>query len=321
MRDEPGGAPRPASAQGQLLGAVAEIQADLEAIERDVALCVERNFGARQVAGDVIERQLLDRIDGLLATAAQPGPLLGLRQAAEQVQRRLEAIDQQLFRRIRAEIRSGLYRLNELRELIAETAGTSVSDGGPASRGGYDSLDLLINGLLGTTSPPVAERELEPDMVYYQKTPARVLCELIEQANLTQADLFYDLGSGLGHAPILVSLLSAAQARGVEFEPAYCAYAQACAADLRLSRVAFINADARDVAYADGTVFFMYTPFRGRMLEAVLAKLRAEAYGRVIRLFTFGPCTATVAQQPWLARVDQNAPRLYRLAEFRSRQP
>jgi hypothetical protein len=39
---------------------------------------------------------------------------------------------------------------------------------------------------------------------------------------ITQADVFFDLGSGLGQVPILVNLLSGAAAKGMEFEPVYC---------------------------------------------------------------------------------------------------
>jgi SAM-dependent methyltransferase len=155
-------------------------------------------------------------------------------------------------------------------------------------------------------------------MVYYQPTPARIILELVEKANLTGKDVFYDLGSGLGQVPILVNLLSEAQAKGIEFEPAYCDYARACAAELNLSRVEFINVDARKADYSDGTVFFMYTPFEGSLLQEVLEKLRGESRKRMIKLFTYGPCTPQVSQQSWLECVDQNGNHIYKLGVFRS---
>ena len=47
--------------------------------------------------------------------------------------------------------------------------------------------------------------------------------------------------------------------------------------ELNLSEVDFINVDAREAEYADGTVFFLYTPFEGKMLLEVLGRLKEEA--------------------------------------------
>jgi hypothetical protein len=66
------------------------------------------------------------------------------------------------------------------------------------------------------------------------------------------------------------------------------------------------------------TVFFLYTPFEGRMLEQVLKRLRDESRTREIKLYTYGPCTLQVAQQNWLERVDRNGSEVYRLAIFKT---
>jgi len=156
-------------------------------------------------------------------------------------------------------------------------------------------------------------------MVFYQQTTARIIFELVEEAHLTHDDVFYDLGSGLGHVPIIAHLLSGATTRGVEFEPAYCEYASACAAGLNLACVAFINEDARTSDYSSGTAFFMYTPFTGTILHDVLERLRREAQNRTIRIFTYGPLTPHVARQPWLERVHQHNNHIAALGIFRSR--
>jgi len=102
---------------------------------------------------------------------------------------------------------------------------------------------------------------------------------------------------------LLVGLLTDAQVRGIEFEPAYCAYAQERAHSLNLSRVTFHNVDAREADYTDGTFFFLYTPFTGRILQAVLARLETEARTHPITIATYGACTRDVAQQTWLRPV------------------
>jgi hypothetical protein len=64
--------------------------------------------------------------------------------------------------------------------------------------------------------------------------------------------------------------------------------------------VEFIALDAREAALSDGNVFFLYTPFRGALLQEVLEKLRAIAARRPIRVCSFGPCTPELAQTSWL---------------------
>jgi len=129
---------------------------------------------------------------------------------------------------------------------------------------------------------------------------------------------FFDLGSGLGQVAILVNLLAGITVKGIEFEPAFCDYASDCAADLNLSNVTFINVDARKADYSEGTIFFMYTPFKGEILEDVLELLRKESLRRKIKIITYGPCTAQVAVQSWLDLVGPKNPHLYKLAVFTS---
>ena len=154
-------------------------------------------------------------------------------------------------------------------------------------------------------------------MVFYQPTPARVILQLVEEAEVTEQDVFYDLGSGLGRVPILVHLLSGSMARGIEFEPAFVAYAERCARALNV-QAEFVNADARDADYADGSVFFLYTPCRGRMLQEVISRLKAVSREREIRVCTYGPCTEEVARKDWLTRVNRGGPSPRGLAVFTS---
>src|SRR5262249_9623769 len=79
----------------------------------------------------------------------------------------------------------------------------------------YDDLDTLVAGILSTDrvveDGPV---ELDPEMVPYQPTPARLILVLIQQIRPTERDVFVDVGSGLGTVPMLVSLLTGARAVG-----------------------------------------------------------------------------------------------------------
>ena len=295
-----------------------EIQAEIEAIEKNAALYEETNFDSRVDALDTIEFNIIDRIEGLLPTTTQPEEWARLKQYAESIKRQLEDIDEKLFQRLRADIRDGLCPAPALKSLIGKYVGCHSSRDRVHDEIGYDSLDEFINGLLLLEAIPTETKVREREMVAYQQTPARIILELIEKAQLTEKDVFYDLGSGLGQVSILVHLLSGALAKGIEFEPAYCAYARMCAAGLNLSGVEFINEDARQADYADGTVFFLYTPFEGRLLQEVLEKLRRVSEQSMMRLFTYGPCTPQVSRQSWLECIDQNEAHIYKLGVFRS---
>lgn len=292
-----------------------ELRAELDALARDPALYAETSFGARAEALDTLEFAVIDRLDR--PAPRDPHQLAALRHSADELKHRLEAIDAGLFQRLRAEIRNGGLRGQTLRRAIATCTGLDPGDE-PEAAGGYDTLDAFVNGLLGITTLPVTATPREPEMVPYQKTPARIVLRLLDLAGLSERDVFFDIGAGLGHAPILVHLLCGARALGVEVEPAYCAAAAACTAGLGLSAVTFIQTDARVADYAGGTVFFLYTPFTGTMLQAVLERLRDEADKREIQLVAFGPCVPMVAQQPWLIREHTHTDAAGELAVFRS---
>ena len=302
----------------KLARVIDEIRADLEEIAKDSALYEETHFDRRVEAIDYLEFNIVDRIEGLLLTRTPPQELTLLKQDAEGVKRQLEKIDARLFRRLRADLRAGVGTGTALKGQIEKYAAHHSRPRRPSDPIDYDNLDVFIQGLLRFHAPPRETKTREPEMVAYQPTPARIILELVAKAALTATDVFYDLGSGLGQVPILVHLLSGARAKGVEFEPAYCDYARECAAELNLSRVEFVNADLRRADYSDGTVFFMYTPVEGRLLQEVLDKLRGESRRRTIRLFTYGPCTPKVARASWLRGVAPQGDHIYKLGAFAS---
>jgi len=265
----------------------------LDAMEADASLFAPRNLEARSRALDELAfLQELFRMRGL-------------------------DMDERLFRRMRQRIRAGGYTPRSLRAALERYAGYR-----PAQRAGliagYDALDVLVHGLLLPNPTPGETVIRSPEMVQYEATPARAVLAMVDDAQIGSEDVFYDLGAGLGHIVILVHLLTGAQARGVEVEPAFCAYARASAEELRLSGVRFIAADARQADYGEGTVFFLFTPFRGAMLRAVLGRLQEQAARRTIRVCTYGTCTHEVAKAPWLQVQDADMVHDFRLAVFRS---
>jgi hypothetical protein len=276
-----------------------ELYTTLDLIAQRGSLWLETNFVERA--------QALERLEWYLPDCSEPEPDTSYNQEAlTRLQRRavvlwqdLLAVNDRLFRRLRGQMRSGSITAAALYQMFE----TYVGQDGQVSYNdsyAYDCLDVFVDGLLGLGRAPQETQPILPGMIGYQATPARLVLDLIARTNLSAHDVFYDIGSGLGRVVLLAGLLSPAHARGIEFESAYCAYAQQLAQHLRLARVTFHHADARQADYTDGTVFFLYTPCTGQMLQEVLEALHVQARTRPITLATYGPCTAHVAQQPWL---------------------
>jgi Histone methylation protein DOT1 len=165
---------------------------------------------------------------------------------------------------------------------------------------GFDCRDELVSGVLQLREPSEPNLQRSPEMVPYQPTPVRHILSLIAATALAEDDIFVDLGSGLGHMPLLVSMVTGAQSLGIEVEAAYVTSARECAQGLRLNRVRFIPQDAREEDLTSGTVFYLYSPFNGSILTDVLSALRMESTRRSIRICSLGPCTRTVANETWL---------------------
>jgi Histone methylation protein DOT1 len=295
-----------------------EIQSDIESIEKKAALYEEKNFDQRTEAIDFIGFQIIDQIEELLLKTAQPAQLLSLKYRAEKVRSDLEEIDINLFQTLQENIRTGRYTGTEFKNLVKEYVDFNLDHNEHQEELGYDNLDIFINGLFCLQAMPEQTKDLEPEMVIYQKTPARVVFELVEKSHFAKEDVFFDLGSGLGQVAILVNLLAGVIAKGIEFEPAFCDYALDCAAELNLSNVEFINADARKADYSEGTVFFMFTPFKGEILQDVLMILRNESLGKKIKIITYGPCTGPVALRSWLDFAAPKDDSPYKLGIFNS---
>jgi Histone methylation protein DOT1 len=279
-----------------------EILSDIENIGNDLNLCQEKNFNARTDAIDYLEFHVIDRLNTLIESRDIPDKMNSLKEYALKVKGHLEVVNRSMFQRLRSKISEEDYRGNFLMELIDEHFDNNTDAFFQNDTIGYDNLDIFLNGLLANQDLPVETKNREREMVYYQKTPARIILELIKKAEFKRQDVFIDLGSGLGQVTILVHLLSSVISKGVEFEPAFCSYAKASAADLHLNNVEFINKDARYADYSSGTIFYLYTPFEGKMLRGVLQNLNVEAKKRKIKIFTFGPCTFEVAIQNWLIK-------------------
>ena len=272
------------------------LHALIETLEREHALEVPERLRERI--------EMLDRLDALMPDEGE------LERRVHAIRQRLEAANAAQFEAIRAAIRRGeggdaLRRWWRAGDDLACRAGD-----------GYDWRDELVAGVL-PFGEPVEASPLPPEMVFYQPTPARHVFDLLDRLALDADDVLVDLGSGLGHVPLLAAICTPARGIGIEIEPAYVASARACAQALQLANVEFVQGDARAADFSVGNVFHLYTPFTGSILRQVLDALRREARRRAFRISSFGPCTAVLAAESWLASEDAPVPD--RLAIFRTR--
>jgi hypothetical protein len=279
-----------------------EILSEIENISNNQNLYQEKNFNARTDVIDYLEFHVIDRLNALIESRDIPDKINSLKEYALKIKSHLEEVNRCMFQRLRSKISQENYRGKILIDLMDKHFDNNIHAFFLQDTIGYDNLDIFLNGLLDIHDLPGETKNREPEMVYYQKTPARIILELIKRAEFKPQDVFFDLGSGMGQVTILVNILSSVISKGVEFEPAFCSHATACAANLQLNDVEFINTDARYADYSSGTVFFMYTPIKGKMLTDVLQNLNGEAKRRKIRIFTYGPCTPEVAKQNWLIK-------------------
>lgn len=281
-----------------------DLHAIVDELERDRSLERPEQLRERVLAMDRLE-------DLMLHAPSNASPACA---ATRELQRRVQQRHAEL-----ADIQQRLCAA--VQQAIVQGAGTHALSGwlrrdDLREPWGYDHLDALIAGVLALDEPADAIAPLEPEMVFYQPTPARHVFDLIDRARLTAQDVVVDLGSGMGHVPLLVSICTPARATGIEREEAYVASAR-CAADaLRIDRATFVAQDARDADLSRGTVFYLYTPFTGDLLRHMLDRLRDQAGQRPIRVATLGPCTPHVAAEPWLRATRE--PDADRITLFRS---
>jgi hypothetical protein len=255
-------------------------------------------FGER---AEALERLDAFDLDAEASSDNVTSDQFALYRRARDLRAELEDANSRFCARIRDAIRRGAGRDALLRCAAEAASGRTERTNSTDDGDSYDYLDELVSGVFQFTVPGAPKIHLSSEMVAYQPTPARHVFEMIDRMKVTAKDVFVDLGSGLGHVPLLVAICTETRAIGIELEPAYVESARHSAEELRLGNAIFLTGDARDVDFSSGTIFYLYTPFRGSILRVVLDRLRAEANTRAIRVCTFGPCMPAVAAESWLA--------------------
>jgi predicted O-methyltransferase YrrM len=242
--------------------------------------------------------EALDRLDALLGSSeGEPRggtwPSHAVLARARLARIRLEQANETLYASVRAQIQGGLHP-----DLFLSWIDASAAI--PVAGLSYEFRDEAVAGILELEEPAVPALPRSSETVFYQPTPARHIFRLIRLSALSSADVFIDLGSGLGHVAMLIGICTGARCVGIEQEEEYVACAQRCASKLNLRRVTFLNQDACAADLSAGTIFYLYTPFLGTLLDTAIERLRQEARKRAIHVLSLGPCTAVLARAPWL---------------------
>lgn len=158
--------------------------------------------------------------------------------------------------------------------------------------------DAALEERLGLPRAPPRTAPGDHLIGYYASGVAPVVRMLLE-VPVASDDVVVDLGAGAGKVLLLTRILTGATARGVELQPALVA-AGAEAALRHGVDVSLVQGDARTAPLDDGTVFYLYLPFRGAVLNEVMGRLRAVASRHPIVVCTLGVDVERYA--PWLAR-------------------
>jgi SAM-dependent methyltransferase len=162
--------------------------------------------------------------------------------------------------------------------------------------------DAALEDRLGFSAADASAAAPGEHMIGYHASGVASVVRALREVPVSPDDVFVDLGSGLGKVVILAAMLTGATARGIELQAALVERARSCATRLGIG-ARFAAEDARDARLDDGTVFFLYVPFTGPVLAAVLERLGAVAARRAIVVCALG----VDLHAPWLVRRDLDA--------------
>lgn len=265
----------------------------IEKLEEDSLLFQQDSLRERLLAMDELDAVAggcASTISGALAFAEIEVRALAL-------QSRLESANAELYQYLRTEILCGQMQpiLRWLDDLNPEAQNAL-----PYPGLGFDARDDFMASLFQHSDPGDVSSLGSREMIAYQPTPVRHVLRLLKTVTLSADDLFVDLGSGMGHVPLMMSMLGGVRSLGIEIEPAYVANAERCSSALQLRDASFVTADVRDADFSKGTIFYLYSPFTGSILKQVLGCLREQSLTRQIKVCSLGPCTCTLAKEGWL---------------------
>ena len=163
--------------------------------------------------------------------------------------------------------------------------------------------DAWLDSVLGIDAFASDGPDLPPGCVPYIPCMADLIIQAVDRAQITNRDVFVDIGSGIGRATALTHLLTGAGAIGIEIQADLVRRSRILAESLNTSRLVTVEGNATELVkfIQIGTVFFLYCPFSGKQLERVVDDLGQIAVTRPIRVC----CVQLPAiHRPWLELIS-----------------
>lgn len=133
-------------------------------------------------------------------------------------------------------------------------------------------------------------------LIGYHASGVAAIVRALASVPVQPSDVFIDLGAGVGKVVLCARVLTGATVRGIELQSPLVAAARA-AATRAGAEVELILGDVQDADLQDGTVFFAYAPFTGRVLCNVMERLHAVAQRHAIVVCALG---FDLPDVPWL---------------------
>lgn len=130
-----------------------------------------------------------------------------------------------------------------------------------------------------------------PELIGYHASGLTPVLTALLEARPDEHDVFVDLGSGLGKVTALARLTTTARVRGIELQE------RLIARSVKLEGIEYLHGDLRTAPLDDGTIFFLYNPVTGAVLEQLISRLRAVAEHHAIVVCALG---VPLRPQPWL---------------------
>ena len=191
----------------------------------------------------------------------------------------------------------------ELRARLACTSVPPADFRAAVARVPPNDRDAWVDVLLGLSACPDDGPELPRGCVPYLPCSVDALLRLVDQACVRPSDVFVDVGSGVGRAAALVSLLTGAPAIGLEIQPALVSASRELTTRVHALPFAPIEGDAAQLAglITTGSIFFFYCPFSGERLEKVLDDLEPIAQTRPLRICSVD---LPLPRRAWLTRMS-----------------
>jgi SAM-dependent methyltransferase len=162
--------------------------------------------------------------------------------------------------------------------------------------------DAWIDAVFGLDELLEDGSDLPAGCVPYLPCAMDVLLRVADLVPVRSADVFVDIGSGVGRAAVVMHLLTGASVIGIEVQSGHVNAARALTQRLGLGNVTFVQGDAVQLTteFTAGSVFFLYCPFSGERLVKLLGHFEALA-----RIRSICVCAVDLPLPPcqWLERV------------------